>query len=415
MPSSEWAPPKRNTEDPGQPPLPGMPELKAPRIHPRHRLYHQSGNQEVWGHLAHPNLQEHNPFLNHPEDRGDRSDGYNEAGKLWSQDSGGYADRYEDMDHEPEHGFDRAERHVQRSIHKALPALAISQHSLHRVLESGRVKSQFETSTSGGLMDNESRADVEHKFFGYPHDLPDHARPIYGYLTHSSTQPHLGVQAYGEHSLILHKPRIWHRTSAYVGDTLDHQYTGTVAHPVQDFKLSGLPERGNPNSFRMDHPDYDQDIPYTEAHFHGGVGLRDVHYAVLHKPDAWRSSRDGYNDRHEKLKQRLNEHKVPWVEVDRGKPVQWEHHLSRLMQNAAKGAHMNANRSTIIGQQGEGRYLIDLGYENEHGHRQAQVADMNTGKLHPPMAKDSLLKTGYWEDPDFDVSVHDVLPHVTPQ
>jgi hypothetical protein len=395
-----------------------MPELKAPRITPFHRLYNQSGNSEVWGHLAHPDLQEHNPFLNHPEETKEPwHDGYewHHPGSLWRHEHGGYADNYEGVDWAPEHGFDRAERHIQRSIHKALPAIAISQHALGQVLNSGRVKSQFETYTSGGAMEPESRAAVEHKFFGYPHDLPNHARPIYGYLTHNPTVAHAGVQAYGEHSLILHKPRIWHRTSAYVGDTLDHQNTGTMAHPVQDFKLSGLPERGNPNHWRLDHPDYDEDIPYTEAHYHGGVGLRDIHYAVLHTPDSWKRSHEDYVDRHERLKQRLNYHKIPWVEVDRGKPVQWEHHLSRLMANAAKGAHMHSNQSQVIGQQGPGRYLIDLGYDDENGNRQAQVADTNTGELHPPMSKDSILARGYWDDPDFDVSVHDVLPHVTPK
>jgi hypothetical protein len=405
--SREWVPPRRNTEDPNVPPLPGMPEAKVPRITPFHKLYRQSGNHEVWGHLAHPDLQEHNPFLK-DHDR----ESFSGPGSQWRQDHGGWADKEDDFEGDPE----RIRRHIQNTLDKASPAIAIDTHPLHQVLDSGRVKSQFETHSSGGILAPDERENVEHKMFGYPLGLPHHARPIYGYLTNDPSQHHPGAYPYGRHTLVLHRPRVWHRTSAFIGDTLDHQGYGHSAHPVQDFGLSGFHDHVDPRKWRLDKYDYDQDVPYTEAHFHGGVGLRDIHYAVLHKPDASASRYDETGmRRHEALKQKLNHHKIPWVEMENGKPGEMEHHLSRLMRNAAKGAHMHSNQSKVIGQQGPGRYLIDLGYHDEKGHRQAQIADTNTGELHPPMSKDSILARGYWDEPDFDVDVHDVLPHVTPQ
>lgn len=419
MPGYIWTPPKRNTEDPATPPLPGMPEKKPARTSPtknRH-LFWDAGNHEIWGTLAHPDLQEHNPFHKDGPDMADDWDGKTGAG--WRSDYGGRHDLYEDNQLDPdEHGtYEANERHIRSSIHKALPAIAISTHALHKVLDSGRMKTQFETYTSGGSLDPESRADVENHFFGYPHDLHPSARPIYGYLTHNPSIQHDGASGYGSNTLILHRPRVWHRTSAFVGDTLDNRYEGHSTHPVQDFRMTGFPKHEDPREWRLDQSmSPTTDIGYTEAHYHGGVGLRDIHYAVLHKPENWNPIYDQDRlDRHEALKHKLNQHRIPWVEMDRGKPTHWEHHLSRLMVTTQKGAFMNEHTSKVIGQQGPGRYLIDLGYDDENGNRQAQIADTNTGELHPARSKDSILARGYWDDPEFPVEPGDILPHVTPK
>ncbi len=408
-----WTPPERNTEDPSTPTLPGMPKLEAPRLHPGHPLYRQADNHHVWGELAHPDLQEHNPFLN-KEISGYGS--YSDRGKRWRQDHGGYADWYGTQD-EPEGSQGRLEKHVQRTLNKSLPAIAISGHSLKQVLDSGRVKSQFETGASGGTLSPRAREEVEHQFFGYPKNLAPKARPIYGYLTHDPSQQHPVAYNYGAHTLVLHRPRVWHRTSVFLGDTLEeHEKSNSSAHPVQDFRTSGLPPHTDPKGFRLDSGPENYDEPaHAEAHYHGGVGLRDIHYAVLHKPDPWVLSHDHrVGEEHEALKGSLNQHKIPWTEVDhRGEVGHIEHHLGRLMASVQKGAYMQKD-TKIIGQQGPHRYLIDLGYDNENGHRQAQIADVERGELHPPRSKDSILARGYWEDPTDDLDTADVLPLVKP-
>lgn len=410
--ADEWSPPRRNTEDPDRPPLPGM-ERSAPRIHPGSRLYHQAGNAEVWGHLAHPSLQKHNPFLNHIEVPDDY--GSSDRGSKWRQESGGRTNSYEDWREPPTQGQDAAEAQIRKNIGSAHPAIAVSRHGLQMIAHSGRVKSQFETHTSGGLLDPDERADVEHKYFGYPKDLPVHARPIYGYLTHNPLAQHPGASMYGDHTLILHRPRVFHRTSAFIGDTLDDQFDDYSAHPAQDFRLSGVPHWTDPREHNLDQTA--DGANYTEAHYHGGLGLRDIHYAVLRAPDSWsrKYDQDGAK-KHEALKEALNQRRIPWVESDRGKPIDWNKHEARIRLDIMKGAIMQPkHQMSVIGQQGEGRYLIDLGYENEHGHQQAQIADMESGVLHPPASKDSILARGYWEDPHHPVDVDEVLPHVTPR
>ena len=51
------------------------------------------------------------------------------------------------------------------------------------LLRDGRFKSQFETSTSNGLLDPDYRAEVEESMFGYAEDLPPAERPIYCYFS----------------------------------------------------------------------------------------------------------------------------------------------------------------------------------------------------------------------------------------
>src|SRR5690606_41821198 len=107
------------------------------------------------------------------------------AGGGGTEAPGGPAARSGDMDGGPEHGPEPIDRRRRQAIGKGLPAISVSKHALHSILDSGRIKSQFETGTSRGALAPETRADVEHQFFGYPHDLPAKARPIYGYLTHN--------------------------------------------------------------------------------------------------------------------------------------------------------------------------------------------------------------------------------------
>lgn len=402
-----WTPPERNTEDAVQPPLPGMPKLQTPRIHPHHPMYHNAGNRHIWGELAHPDLHEHNPFLSDVGARADDGSDY-DRGRSWRQESGGYADKAEMDEDNPGIFHNKVQRHINGTMSKALPALAIPSYALHQVLDSGRVKSQFETDRSGGSLSPDSRRKIEHQFFGYPHDLPGRARPIYGYLTHNPAIQHPVAGGYGQHTLILHRPRIWHRTSAFIGDTLDDRDMGHSAHPVQDFQPSGFPEHGTePKDWRLDHgPSGTSDISYTEAHYHGGVNLGDVHYAVVHGSDP-------------DLIRHLHQSKVPWVQMkhegweDRGKPSEWHHYEAHLMASVQKGAFMQRN-TKIIGQQGPHRYLIDLGYDNENGDRQAQIADVERGELHGPRSKDSILARGYWKHPTDDVDTEDILPLVKP-
>lgn len=68
-------------------------------------------------------------------------------------------------------------------VTNAEPRVRVGYDVFNKILDDGRFKSQFETDTSGGLLDQNFRAAAENELFGYDHDLLPSQRPIYAYLS----------------------------------------------------------------------------------------------------------------------------------------------------------------------------------------------------------------------------------------
>lgn len=439
-----WTPPKiiehhGFDEDFGQPSLPGMPghdRLPAGGIDKHHPLWHQDRNPNVWGNLAHA---DHNPFRQHSF--GDSFDLHD----AW-EDHDGWNDK-NSRDH------DKMLRHVQKAVSGGTPCIAVTPHVIHSVLDDRRVKSQFETGTSNGMLNRRGRAGVEHMHFGYPDaegrdwhasevghgdpdsfmhededdhpaDHPDHARPIYGYLARH-TLANDTARMYGAHVLVLKKPHVWHRTTACIGDSLNLR-AHLRPQPVQDFREHAIPLRsdsGHLNAREWDNPEADlshriemhrglhldkSPEGYVEAQIHGGVHLNDIHYAVLR----------GLGGHVGDLKRHLSEAKVPWVHthtpghghsipdvIDHSSAHQAMaalHYQAKLVQ-----AMEGAMSGRVVAQQGPDRFLIEL------PDGKGQIADTGDGKIWPPIAIESILARGYWEATSA-IDVEDVLALVKP-
>jgi hypothetical protein len=165
---------------------------------------------------------------------------------------------------------------------------------LQGILKDGRLKSQFETGTSEGLLDRGLRRRVESKEYkqlNVPREIKDELRPIYG-----STEPdpkHLSsASQYGTVILKL-KPEIADRTTMCLGDSLD---SGLTPIPIKGFssdevwaavstdflesamadaytsaktKVTGKPPKDKKRGW--------WDLPeYTEIQVHGGLTLDDI-------------------------------------------------------------------------------------------------------------------------------------------
>jgi hypothetical protein len=414
-------------------------------------LFKQYNNPHVWGSLA----GSHNPFRSHP--MGDSLENADEIP--------GSVHEWEGHDHE---GYDEAQKHLQRLTNKAHPVIRASTDVLHKVLDDGRFKSQFETHSSNGMLSHSTRAGVENKHFGYPDHLktwehrydmgegydeegdednrdeehPKHARPIYGILDHEPQVRGDSAEQYGEHKVVLHKPSVWHRTTVTFGDSLNHHDT-IGPSPVQ--KVSPYSFHGSVNDDDKYPDDYDQDDPphkrikalkhfgtsrtggfydersgkppegmgynYAEAQFHGGVKASDIHYVSLAEG---RQSDD--------LKKRLDHHGIPWVESGRsGYPyghsggtmkealfnsttLAVESYL-RLMRSHAMG------QTKVIAQQGSNRFLLS---ESSDPNGMARVADITAGTISGEFPIQSFLGRGYWEDPEPGISAHNILALVKP-
>jgi len=475
---TDWKPPPhtyRQAPEPekhGQIPIPGIKGHEHPPkgeyVKPGSKFFKQTSNPHVWGTIA----GEHNPFHSH-----ELGDDVEYGGHSSEPDS---VHEWNLHDHE---GFDESKKHLQRLTDKSHPAIRVSDDVLHKVLDEGRFKSQFETQTSRGNLNNGMRSNVEARKFGYPDHIkdtsyndpndyedhyeyedhedhedhespeprhPDEGRPIYGYLSHEGLKTRIddNTSHYGEHKVVLHKPSVWHRTTMTMGDSLNNhsrvapspvsQVSPYSFHPGsndtdRDDSNPYATEEGDtpakrikaikhfgPSKARTEHGKHPEGMghDYVEAQIHGGVKTSDIHYVHL-ASEYHRGSNRG-------IKEKLNHHGIPWVEASndgtgqvadqspsRTNPKESlfnrttlavESYL-QLMRRHAMG------QVRVVAQQGSDRFLLS---ETSGTKSMVRVADTKTKTISGEVPLQSMLKQGYWEDPEPGVNAHAILALVKP-
>jgi hypothetical protein len=163
-------------------------------------------------------------------------------------------------------------------------------------MSDGRFKTQFETNTSKGQLNNTTRRDAEKKMFGYADDLDPKKRPIYAYLSPDGSQD--GTTAYGS-VIVKLKNDVKSRTTLFGSDTL--MATNNAKEPTakistfDDFNVESVPLKLGAD---IGHTHVDtilkdsEDIrkmstrPYIEAQVHEGVTVKDIDSIIFKKrPD----------------------------------------------------------------------------------------------------------------------------------
>ena len=165
-----------------------------------------------------------------------------------------------------------------------------------QIMRDGRIKSQFETDTSNGMLHNDLRAGVEYSMFGLPEDLPAEQRPIYGYVAVTNIAPLVTTQ-YGNIRFAL-KKSARERTRFTMDDSLD---SVSIPEPLEGevsdrdlFNAAPIHMFYEVNGEARLPADLDQDNPvqavgrfermqYIEAQILGGVSLDDVE--AIYAPD----------------------------------------------------------------------------------------------------------------------------------
>jgi hypothetical protein len=170
--------------------------------------------------------------------------------------------------------------------------------TLEDVLENGRFKSQFETRRSSAYFDPKVRARFEKGTFGYPEDLDDTLRPLYGYLSDDTNGHARKIEQYGEIAFRLKKDLVKDRTTVSMADSLNEEpwiKPAPYNNPDEGVFPMRLPKRSQEGKSQEQMYDaikaYDplryssiRDLPsYAEAQIHGGISLADVDKIVLHK------------------------------------------------------------------------------------------------------------------------------------
>ncbi|EIV92550.1 DUF3626 domain-containing protein [Frankia sp. QA3] len=163
-------------------------------------------------------------------------------------------------------------------------AVRVTGATLQSILEEGRLKNQHETGTSLGALAPAMRSQFEDQWFGTtPSESTLAQRPVYGYLMvdgeRAAGSVHQDALSGYDRLQIVMRPEIVGRTTAMVGDSLDHVDYGLpspLAAPVWQSASPGLlpPDRDYSDSgFR--------EQTYVEAQIHGGVHLDDIDRVIL--------------------------------------------------------------------------------------------------------------------------------------
>lgn len=151
--------------------------------------------------------------------------------------------------------------------------------SLDKILDDGRIKSQFETQESGGLLNNNYRAKIESDLYGISKDSDVVNRPIYGYL---ADELHAGdSQLYGYGSVILemNDTSVRDRTTVTGYDSLDRYLSeatlfSSTPSMLNDPKMISM--LGTNGTGNIDLPSKRGEAGYIEAQIHGSVSLADI-------------------------------------------------------------------------------------------------------------------------------------------
>lgn len=197
---------------------------------------------------------------------------------------------------------DQIEKDLKEILDENDMATRVSMENLEKILEDGRIKSQFETGKSSTTINADIRKEIEQTLFGYNLDLKDNLRPIYGYLTNfkngfdgSSVN---GSIMYGNVAIKLKKSNLSNRTTFTFGDSLDGtrwdvKVPSLFSNPSKISISANRSLTDNYGKFTgklpKDLKDITENIPYVELQFHGGVSIKDIEKVYIYKSfDTWR-------------------------------------------------------------------------------------------------------------------------------
>ena len=269
-----------------------------------------------------------------------------------------------------------AEARAAEDLSTAYVASRVPTEVLDDIVETGRMKSQFETQTSRGSLSPRHRMDTEENLYSYPPDLPDAERPIYGYMQKPGRDPSW-VSSYGEVEIEF-KRDVRSRTTFTQGDSLAQGYIPSALNDPSYLSLDA------PVAFTNALNDTDvvrdgiwADTPYVEAQIHGGVTLDDI--AAVTFPVHMRAIAEAENS------------DSPVDQPARRRRAATPGGRSRAESpRCYRGVPMRA-----IAQRGNTVLMAEDTEPGSYG----QIVNVVTSEWSPPMLIESILATGYWEEP----------------
>lgn len=175
---------------------------------------------------------------------------------------------------------------IKKEIENARVVINMDKNTIPQLLKDGRFKSQFETGRSGGLLNNNVRAEWEERFFGYSKNLAPKDRPIYGFLADSTDNIFETTVTYGDVSCILKKKNIISRTTFTWDDSLGAKrlqptklsnptYEAAQYTSYKDINAFGKGKMTLKNINKQLEYDSTRTL-YVESQIHNGVSVDDI-------------------------------------------------------------------------------------------------------------------------------------------
>jgi hypothetical protein len=127
-----------------------------------------------------------------------------------------------------EAAVEAAEANMKELFAKADLYIRCSPETIDKILESGRLKSQFETMSSGGTLDTATREKVEKAVMGYSTNTAPENRPIYGYFADAGKHSDTAAEYYGSVVIKL-RPEARNRATFTAEDSLASELMASSA------------------------------------------------------------------------------------------------------------------------------------------------------------------------------------------
>lgn len=156
-------------------------------------------------------------------------------------------------------------------LKKSKLAIRVPVSVVNKVFDDQRMKSQFETGSSQGALNDKMRRDFEKGSMGVPWKIEDSKRPIYGYVSDEhGLHDNSSLRHYGHVAFIL-KEGLKDRTTVTFGDSLDHRLPASMYRDPKQYSVA--PAEFGEVTLKTS--------LYTEAQIHGGVSMNDVEDIIV--------------------------------------------------------------------------------------------------------------------------------------
>lgn len=139
--------------------------------------------------------------------------------------------------------FDALDKKTRDIVQTSDFGIRITDDNLYSALKDGTFRNQFETGTSGGVLNTDSRLNLERELFNIPDSAPMSDRPVYGMLFPTLNKSDLSTinyykdiyngRSYGDTVVILKKENIIDDTTLTYGDSLAYKPNATEASNPQ--------------------------------------------------------------------------------------------------------------------------------------------------------------------------------------